>query len=108
MSESKPIAELYQEVTSAAFIGLVANLLLGIAKLAGGIIGNSFALIADAVNSIGDVVTTVVVLLAFRVAQRSPDAEHPYGHTRAEAIAASNVALLVVVSAILVGKRFIA
>lgn len=103
MSEGKSVSELYQEVTRAALIGLVANLLLGVAKLIGGIIGNSFALIADAVNSLGDVVTTVVVLFAFRVAQRPPDEEHPYGHTRAEAIAASNVALLVIISALFVG-----
>jgi cation diffusion facilitator family transporter len=99
----KDVAELYKDVTGAAIVGLVVNLLLGVIKLSGGIIGNSFALIADAVNSIGDVVTTLVVLFALRVAQRPADAEHPYGHTRAEGIAASNVALLVVISALLVG-----
>lgn len=67
-------------------------------KLAGGILGHSFAVIADAVNSIGDVITTVAVLFAMRVAQRPPNAEHPYGHSRAEGIAATNVSLLVLVS----------
>lgn len=103
LSNRKAVSELYNEVTRAAVLGLVVNLLLGIVKLAGGILGNSFALLADAVNSIGDVVTTVVVLFALRVAQRPADAEHPYGHSRAEGIAASNVALLVIVSALLVG-----
>ena len=103
MVSGKPVSELYKEVTRAALLGLVVNLLLGIIKLAGGVIGNSFALIADAVNSIGDVVTTIVVLFALRVAQRPADAEHPYGHTRAEGIAASNVALLVILSACFVG-----
>lgn len=103
LTERRSIASVYAEVTRAAVLGLVVNLLLGIVKLIGGIIGNSFALIADAVNSIGDVVTTVVVLFALRVAQQPADAEHPYGHTRAEGIAASNVALLVIVSAIFVG-----
>ncbi|TWT56343.1 putative cation efflux system protein [Allorhodopirellula solitaria] len=84
-------------------LGLVVNLVLGVVKLVGGILGSSFALIADAVNSIGDVVTTLVVLFALRVAQRPADAEHPYGHSRAEGIAASNVALLVIISAVLVG-----
>jgi cation diffusion facilitator family transporter len=81
----------------------VVNLLLSVVKLVGGIMGNSFALLADAVNSIGDVITTVVVLFALRIAQRPADAEHPYGHTRAEGIAASNVALLVIISALAVG-----
>ena len=78
-------------------------MLLGLAKLVGGMLGESFALISDAVNSLGDVFTSVAVLLAFRVAQKPADAEHPYGHTRAEAIAGSNVAVLVIVSALLVG-----
>ncbi len=103
LSNRKSVSELYREVTHAAILGLVANLVLGVSKLIGGIIGNSFALIADAVNSLGDVVTTLVVLFAFRVAQRPADPEHPYGHTRAEGIAASNVALLVIISALLVG-----
>lgn len=98
-----PCKLLYQEVTRAALLGLVVNLALGLAKLIGGVVGSSFALIADAVNSLGDVVTTLVVLYAFRVAQLPADAEHPYGHTRAEGIAASNVAVLIIVSALLVG-----
>lgn len=103
LAASNDVSNIYREVTGAALIGLLVNLILGIVKLAGGIIGNSFALIADAVNSIGDVVTTVVVLFALRVAQLPADDEHPYGHTRAEGIAASNVALLVIISALLVG-----
>jgi len=93
----------YREVTRAAYLGLSVNLALGGAKLAGGIFGHSFALIADAVNSLGDVVSTIVVLVAVRVAQRPPDPEHPYGHTRAEGIAATNIALLIIISALLVG-----
>lgn len=67
---------------------------LGIVKLAGGIIGNSFALIADAVNSIGDVMSTLVVLIALHYAQRPADEEHPYGDTRAEGIAANAIRLI--------------
>lgn len=84
-------------------LGLVVNFFLGAIKLFGGIIGGSFALVADAVNSLGDVFMSLVVVFALRIAQRPPDAEHPYGHTRAEAIAGSNVALLVIVSALFVG-----
>ncbi|MCA9059085.1 MAG: cation transporter [Planctomycetaceae bacterium] len=103
MADRNSISHVYAEATRAATLGLVVNLALGVVKLIGGIIGNSFALIADAVNSIGDVVTTVIVLFALRVAQSPADEEHPYGHTRAEAIAASNVAILVILSAAFVG-----
>lgn len=94
---------LYRQATRAVLIGLVINTLLGVVKLAAGLIGHSFALIADAVNSLGDVFTSAVVLFALRMSQKPPDTDHPYGHTRAEAIAGSNVALLVLVSALIVG-----
>ncbi|QEH32822.1 putative cation efflux system protein [Aquisphaera giovannonii] len=95
--------DLYREAVRATWLGLAVNVALGIAKLAGGLVAQSFVLISDAVNSLGDVFTSLAVLLALRVAQKPADAEHPYGHTRAEAIAGSNVAVLVLVSALLVG-----
>ncbi len=94
---------LYHDAIRATWLGLTVNLLLGCAKLTGGLVGQSYALISDAVNSLGDVFTSVAVLLAFHVAQKPADAEHPYGHTRAEAIAGSNVAVLVIISALFVG-----
>ncbi|HEX8202370.1 MAG TPA: cation diffusion facilitator family transporter [Isosphaeraceae bacterium] len=102
MPRDQSRASLYREVVGAARLGLVINLALGLTKLVGGLVGDSFALIADAVNSLGDVVTSLIVLFALRLAQRPPDAEHPYGHTRAEAIAGASVALLVIVSALIV------
>ena len=71
--------------------------------MAGGVVGHSFALLSDAANSIGDVITSCVVLFAIRVAQKPADAEHPYGHTRIEAVAGSNVAVLIIVSAVWIG-----
>ncbi len=93
--------DVYREVQRAAGLGLSLNLLLGLVKLVSGIVGQSFALVADAINSLGDVVSTLIVLFALRVAQRPADPEHPYGHSRAEGIAASNVAVLIVVSALM-------
>ncbi|MCM2373817.1 cation diffusion facilitator family transporter [Aporhodopirellula aestuarii] len=93
----------YRDATHAAAIGLIVNLGLAISKLVGGIIGHSFALLSDAANSMGDVLTSCVVLFALRVAQKPADAEHPYGHTRIEAVAGSNVAVLIIVSALWIG-----
>lgn len=98
-------APLYQEVNRAAWLGLGVNLSLGVMKIIAGSVAHSYALLSDAVNSLGDVVTTVVVLIALRLAQQPPDDEHPYGHTRAEAIAASNVALLIIISALALAWR---
>jgi cation diffusion facilitator family transporter len=99
----RPKRRLYREAMQAASLGLAVNGVLAAAKLVGGLIGDSFALLADAMNSLGDVVTSAVVLFALWFAQRPADDEHPYGHTRAEAIAASYVALLVLVSALWLG-----
>jgi len=103
LDHHRPISQVYREVIQAAYLGLVVNFLLGVVKLTAGIVGSSFALIADAVNSIGDVVSTVVTLFALKIAQQPADAEHPYGHSRAEAVAATNVALLIIISALIVG-----
>jgi cation diffusion facilitator family transporter len=107
MASPASTAPLYREVTRAASLGLVINFVLGAVKLVGGFISGSVALISDALNSLGDVLTSVIVLVGIRVAQRAPDAEHPYGHTRAETIAASNVAVLIIFSALFMGWQAI-
>jgi cation diffusion facilitator family transporter len=93
----------YRDVIRASLLGLVVNLTLGVVKLVGGLVASSSALVSDAVNSLGDSVSSVVVLCALGVARRPADHEHPYGHARAEAIAGSNVALLLIVSALWLG-----
>ncbi|MBN1851366.1 MAG: cation transporter [Pirellulales bacterium] len=87
----------------AALLGLVINLALGIIKSVGGLIANSYALLSDAINSLGDCFASVVVLVALAYAQRPADKDHPYGHARAEAVASSSVALLIIVSALWLG-----
>ncbi len=104
-TSSQPI---YREAIRAGLLGLGVNVGLGLVKLIGGILGNSFALISDAINSLGDCLTSIVVVFALRFAQKPGDAEHPYGHTRAEAVAASSVAILVILSALYVGWEAVA
>ena len=94
---------LYREATNAALFGLVVNVSLGIVKLSAGILGHSFALIADSVNSLGDSAASVIVLGFLRVAQKPADSDHPYGHSRAEAVGASTVSLLIIIAALIVG-----
>ncbi|MGE0756951.1 MAG: cation diffusion facilitator family transporter [Pirellulaceae bacterium] len=103
MIDNPSVESLYASARRAALLGLVLNLALGVTKLIGGVWGSSFALLSDAVNSLGDALVSISVLVALWYAQRPADAEHPYGHTRAEAVAASNIALLIVLSALLVG-----
>ena len=87
--------------TSARFVaaGILLNLVLGAAKLAGGVWGHSYALIADAAESLLDTLASVLVWAGFRVAAKPPDAEHPYGHGKAAALAGLFVAGTVLVAA---------
>lgn len=84
------------DVTSAPLIGAGINMLLAAAKIAGGIFGNSNALIADGIESSADVVSSLVVWGGLRIAARPADENHPYGHGKAESLAgvAASLALL--------------
>ncbi|RMG35764.1 MAG: cation transporter [Planctomycetota bacterium] len=97
------MAPVYRRARRATLVGLAANVTLATGKLVAGIVGGSFALISDAANSLGDAVSAFIVLIALFIAEKPADAEHPYGHTRAEAIAASNVALFIVLMGLYVG-----
>lgn len=89
----------------AARLGLLANTALALVKGGAGVLGNSFALVADAVESIGDILGSLVVWGALRVAAQDADVDHPYGHGKAESIAAALVGLLLVVAACWIGVR---
>lgn len=88
--------------TSARLVaqGILLNLLLGAAKLAGGIWGHSYALVADAAESLLDTLASLLVWAGFRVAAKPPDAEHPYGHGKASALAGLFVAATVLLAAV--------
>jgi cation diffusion facilitator family transporter len=99
---------MYHDARHAAWVGLSINFMLAVVKLIAGLVGQSMALLADAVNSLGDTVTTIMVLIAMNVARRPADEEHPYGHTRAEAIAGSSVAIIIAVVAVITIVKSIA
>jgi cation diffusion facilitator family transporter len=94
--------ERYRLSKRAAALGLIVSLSLAIAKVLGGLYGHSIALVSDSVHSLGDAVVCAVVVIALRWSQLPADKEHPYGHTRGEAAIGSNIALLLVASAIAV------
>lgn len=83
----------------ATFIGLVTNLVLACVKLVAGILGNSHALVADAVESFADIFSSLIVWRALVVAETPPDEDHPYGHGKAEPIAAAIVSIMLLLAA---------
>lgn len=78
----------------AAQAGLLANAVLSLVKLLAGILGNSYALIADAVESGADVFSSIVVWRGLRIASREADDQFPYGYAKAESLSAAVVALM--------------
>jgi cation diffusion facilitator family transporter len=74
-------------------IGIVVNAVLAVMKGIAGYVGNSYALIADAIESTSDIVSSIIVAGGLRIASKPRDRNHPYGHGKAEPIAAMIVAL---------------
>ena len=84
----------------AVQIGFVVNAALAAVKLAAGIIGNAYALVADAIESGADVFASIVVWSGLTIGGQPADDDHPFGHGKAEAMAAA------VVSIMLIGAAF--
>lgn len=86
-----------RHIIFATWVGIIVNIVLTVLKAIGGLISGSRALVADAAHSASDVVSSVVILFAVKIADKPPDEEHPYGHGKAENIASIIVALLLII-----------
>lgn len=84
----------------AAQTGLLVNAGLAITKLVAGLVGNAYALVADAVESMADILSSTIVWSGIRVAARDPDEEYPFGYGKAESLAGAVVSLLLVGAAV--------
>lgn len=96
-------AQRAQESARLVLRGIVLNVVLAVVKFTGGILGNTYALVADGAESLLDILTSLLVWAGFKVAAQPPDADHPYGHGKAEAVAALLVALFIFLMAGWVG-----
>ena len=91
----------------SALLGVGINLALATVKCAAGVIGHSFALVADGIESLSDVVSSCVVALGLWLAIKPPDRDHPYGHGKAEPIASAVVSLALIGAAIAIAAESI-
>ncbi len=96
--------ERFKKAEFVAIIGIIGNLILAVLKWIIGVYANSRALVADAVNSASDVAGSLAVFIGLRAAKQPPDEDHPYGHGKAESIAAIIVAVLLVLVGFEIGK----
>jgi cation diffusion facilitator family transporter len=84
----------------SALAGLVVNALLALIKLVAGLVGHSYALVADAVESTADVVSSLIVWSGLRISARAADEEYPFGYGKAEPLAAAIVSLMLLAAAV--------
>lgn len=84
-----------KEVIKTSVIGIVANVFLALFKAIVGIFSGSIAIILDAVNNISDVASSLITIIGTKLASKSPDREHPFGHGRIEYLSAMIISLFV-------------
>ena len=91
--------------TMAGIVGILCNLVLFLGKLVIGTISGSVSIRADAVNNLSDASSNIVTLVAFRLARKPEDAEHPYGHARIEYLSGLAVAAMILLIGVELAKE---
>ncbi|AUD65037.1 hypothetical protein BK011_04845 [Tenericutes bacterium MZ-XQ] len=89
-----------KQILTAIYIGLAINIFLTIIKLGFGIWGNSQALVSDGVNSLSDIFMSTIIFFVLKVATKSPDKDHPYGHQKFEGLAYYTIGIIFAATAI--------
>ncbi len=84
-------------------VSIVVNILLSLLKLIAGILAKSGAMVSDAVHSASDVLSTVIVIIGVKLANKQSDEEHPYGHERLECVASIVLAVVLALTGIGIG-----
>ncbi len=96
-----------QKAINTAYLSIFGNALLALVKGIAGVFGNSYALIADAIESTTDVFSSLLVLFGLKYATKPPDDNHPYGHGRAEPLVTFAVVGFLVISATIIAYESI-
>ncbi|MDF1575514.1 MAG: cation diffusion facilitator family transporter [Bacteroidales bacterium] len=84
-----------QQIIRASWWAITGNALLAFLKLAAGLISGSFAVIADGIDSVSDIVSSLVVLVAARIIARPPNIKFPYGYKKADTVATKVLSFLI-------------
>ncbi len=101
--ETATMASRVSQVRVAGWVGLIVNLVLVAAKLAAGVLGNSQAVVADAIHSLSDTVTDIALILGVRYWSAPADEQHPHGHRRFETLITVFIGLTVAAAAVGIG-----
>lgn len=87
----------------ASWVTILENVLLSAFKLLAGIFGHSAAMLSDAIHSLSDVLSTLIVIVGVKIANKKADKEHPFGHERFESVAAILLAVLLAITGFGIG-----
>lgn len=90
--------------TFSGAVGICLNILLALGKMLAGVLSGSLAMTADAMNNLTDAGSSVVTLIGFRLAGQKADADHPFGHGRAEYISGFVVSILILMVGFELGR----
>jgi cation diffusion facilitator family transporter len=96
-----------QTAIKTTYFSIIGNIALALIKGFAGFFGNSYALIADAIESTTDIFSSILVLLGFKYAERPADENHPYGHGKIEPIITFLVVAFLVISATVIAYESI-
>ena len=96
MTSAPTTEQMIERGMRSSLVGIAANCVLALLKCMAGFVGHSFALVADGIESLSDVISSSVVYWGLRFAIRPPDKDHPYGHGKAEPIAGMIVGIALV------------
>lgn len=99
----KDIPDKRKITRQVASVGAGGNIALSAFKLVAGILGNSTAMITDAVHSLSDVFATAIAFIGVRLAERDADTDHPYGHERFESVASLALGLILLFTGLAIG-----
>jgi cation diffusion facilitator family transporter len=83
--------------------GMALNAILAVIKVAGGVLGHAYALVADGVESMSDIAISILIWAGFKWAAQPPDKDHPYGHGKAEAVSGLFTAVVVITAGVGIG-----
>lgn len=97
----------HETAVRATYFSIVSNAVLAILKGVAGVFGNSYALIADAIESTADIFSSLLVLFGLKYASRPADENHPYGHGRAEPLVTFLVVGFLITSATIIAYESI-
>ena len=86
-----------------SFVSIVGNVALAIFKMIAGIFANSGAMISDAVHSLSDVFSTIIVIIGVKISSKESDNSHRYGHERMECMASMALAIILFLTSIGIG-----